>query len=163
MFLKHWPSSDKGQCDLWEQQMRWAPGLHPHTIFRVIPDHDTETVIQMEPNSLLKLRKWSWEPGGPKWLEFTGQTPGEGRVAKNKYPRDLQSPAPPPHLWIFHRVLSSTCVWNYSKPGKNHSKRLKEIVLRAHTGTGIMCILLPEWKPVTHRTLEIILGKILPP
>ena len=83
---------------------------------------------------------------------------GRGKAARNQHPRDWQRPPPR----AFQRVLSSSCVWrNYSKSGKSHSKGLKETVFGAHTGTGIMRVPLPGWKPVTHRTLEIILGKIL--
>lgn len=69
-FLWHWTSGNEGQWFLkYEKQMRWALCLPQIIALRAFPHQVSEMLTQGESGGLSELRRWSYNPERPRWLD----------------------------------------------------------------------------------------------
>ena len=79
------------------------------------------TGTQAEPGDLPELRRWRWNSGGPRPLEFTRQCSKEKKIVQRQLQRSIKG-SPQVHS----RVLISACMWGkYLLLGKKTYEKIR--------------------------------------
>lgn len=115
---------------------------------------------QVKPRHLPELRMWGWEFGGWEevWLEFTGKSTKEKRVAQRERAPEMNWEGSPSVLAeLVHPREERT-----SGQREHHTKGAEGTTPGAHIGLGVRCVPTSHSESPRNVTLGAVLRGILP-